>query len=1067
MNVRYRIRLLGERVIGPFTAEEIGELYLKKHIKGDEVCQLFPIGDWKSIRLFPNLLAIIAKIERENISDVVGQIVKKEGSLNTRPGFTMSDIKTFKEFKFERNHNNDIDYEELEKIHREKFSPEERENVKDSEKTQRIMRGKAKAPLEINKTIIIPEKAMLPKKKFFEASKTDITEKYQTLDTSPEGKKEELAPVRTKEELQSDKTEFVNLASVLPTINAQLSVSEVELDNLAKIEENNEKIRLRVQREKEDEENNEEDDIDEEEENDKINGEKTTNKKRKKGMSIIVAFTFFVLAYFLLEPEEKPKITGPLYFEMTFPIVQEFSDSDGASAALVRGRALYVQNLYTKKAAAAELFALSLQKQFKNNEALGELILTGTELLEDTKDVQSTKGTIHRLIQTAENKMLSDLNVATGTALFFEKMGKYQTGINVIKTYLRAKGAVSAKLLSYYLNLLIDAGDLVEARKTYTKLKDVPRKPIEAYVALARFSEIDDQPRDGKNIIEEGVKNYPQSTLLLLRYADYLFLEKSSQKYEEILFKVNKTNAENSPALTAKFYYHMGILSALKKKTAEATQFFKRSLAIKESDELRAMLSSLEIGGDKFSQALIVESKVVELMKKSKAALREDNLEAAFSYAIEAVDISPDSIPAILLLVKLQLRRGLFDSAINTLQGTMFKNPTNNMLKKTLVSTLISARKFEEAQKILAEIAQTKFSFSWEYASLMGDFYLARGGNGVLAIRWYVEALARDPLSDYDMFQLAKFFLKAKKFNDAKLKLSKALLLDPQNPEYLAAYSEILFEQDNTDTAIGYLRDTISEIGENHKLLAAIAKLYYKSGQLKEFQTYYKKIQSLPKKDEAFYEFLIYASEVEQNIDDYIKYSRELLKLNPGNLRVRLDLGEHLYNLKRYQEASEEFEEVRSKLAAYPKVHYMLAKIYLAMGDIKSAKKAAQKEVDLNPGLDTSYFIAGEVARIENDYREAVVKYEKAISLNPKAIDALMAMGWIRLAQNYASEAVELYARALREDKTNAEAYRQLGLSYKAAGQRALAKEKFEDYLKINPGAPDKEQIEMQIRALE
>ena len=223
----------------------------------------------------------------------------------------------------------------------------------------------------------------------------------------------------------------------------------------------------------------------------------------------------------------------------------------------------------------------------------------------------------------------------------------------------------------------------------------------------------------------------------------------------------------------------------------------------------------------------------------------------------------------------------------------------------------------------------------------------------------------------------------------------------------------------------------------------------------------------MPKKDEAFFEFLIYASRLEEQKDNFINYSRELLRLNPGNLKVRLALGEFLFEQRRYPEAILEFEEIKDKLVSYPKVHYMLAKIYLATGDIKKAKVMANKELELNPSLDSAYFIVGEVARTEKDYREAVLKYEKAISLNPKSIDALMSMAWIRLSQNYANEAVELYNRALREDKNNPEIHKQMGYAYKAAGRRALAREKFEDYLKLSPGAADREQVEAQIRNLQ
>lgn len=1057
MSVKYRVRLQNDRVVGPFTAEEIGELFLKKHIYGDELCQQFPIGDWRALVSFPSLNGLINQLKKQNLTSTnierqTDDIIPKN-QIQKEP--TLSGVKTFNEFKFGREITIDVDYGELEKKYQDSNPPE-------PEKTRVVSPFKTDEQ-EIEKTVVIPFKAQRPIKESTEMRSNRIEEEKHR-------KNIEIQKQPTREELANEKTEFVNLANILPSINAQLSVSEVELEQKAKIEENNERMRLKELQER----LRQQELMAEEEEDESFEGPenlvessvKKSRKKKKRGMSIIVALAFMGIFYVLLTPDPPVKKTGPLFIDIKFPVTQEYEDKTGAETVLVVGRNSYNKGTYVARSIAATQYVLSLQKMFTGNDALGDLILAYSELMEESKDPKISANTIYKLIQLAENKMLSDLNVVTGIALFYNKIRKYQTGVNVVKNYMRAKSPVSSKLLAYYIELLINANDLVEARKIYTKLKETPQKPFEVYYYLARFNDVVDQPAEAQNMIEEGLKYYPASVMLMLKQADYLFKAQDQKKYEEVLKKIIALNSENSPTFTAKAYYHMGLLSAMKNKNKEAAVFFKKSLEIKDSDELRSLLSSLDGGGGKWMDQTILESKVQELIKKSKAELKNGNLEAAFTYSIEAVDAMPEYVPAILLQTQLHFRRGLFDSAISSLQKAISTNPNNNILKKNLVLAYLKSYKFEDAQKILVELSQSKFAYGNEYASLMGDFYFANS-NLPLAIRWYSEALNRDPLSDYDMFQISKIFVRVKKFADAKKRLAKALLLDPRNSEYLALNSEIIFEQDNTDTAIGYLRDAISEIGEDPKLLSTIAVLYYKSGQIKEFQNYYKRIQEMPKKDEAFFEFLIYASRLEEQKDNFINYSRELLRLNPGNLKVRLALGEFLFEQRRYPEAILEFEEIKDKLVSYPKVHYMLAKIYLATGDIKKAKVMANKELELNPSLDSAYFIVGEVARTEKDYREAVLKYEKAISLNPKSIDALMSMAWIRLSQNYANEAVELYNRALREDKNNPEIHKQMGYAYKAAGRRALAREKFEDYLKLSPGAADREQVEAQIRNLQ
>lgn len=1068
MSLKYRIRLQNERVVGPFSSEEIGELYLKGHIEGNEPCQQFPIGDWRSLQSFPALKELIAKLESKNLKDptvtkaqspkqkVSQTAVTTESSLSKAKDHTQSGIKSFHEFKFGKNVKIDVNYDELEK----KFKDENPEyhSKRELEKTV-VLRKSPVKPAELDKTVVVRPAEI---KAASEDPKPSMMQKMP--ETPP-------VPAPTLEELVNEKTEFINLKHVLPTINAQLSVSEVEFDKQAKIEENQERRRqkelqeqlLRQAAEAESEDEDEEMEVEVVQDGD---DQKIVVKKKRRGMSLIVAIAFLALFYMLMSPDEKPKVSGPLYVDVKFPIAGPVNDVE-ANKSLVEARSLYAKGTYVNRSLASGMYLASLQHKFSGNEAMGELLMTYSELLENTKDKSQAANTLYKYIQLSESKMLSDHYTATGTANFFGSIGKNQTGIYTIKNYLRTDGnKPTPKMLTVYLRLLCDADELIEAREVYNALIKIPKKPFETYKELAAFQLLDDQPGEAKKILSEGLKFYPQSALLLLAMADILLKEQAIKEYEAVLAKVKAIEAEGSPAYLAQFLKHMGFLHALKEDNKAAAAFFKKSLELKESEDLRMTLARLEVAGDKLSQTLIMESKVIELLEKAKNEYKNRNLDGAFAFAIEAVDALPNYVPALLFQVQLNTERGLFDSSIVALDRAIAENPQNGQLKKMLVEVYLKAYKLEDAEKALGMIGQTKFSGTADYASLMGQYAEARRLTN-MALKWYNESLKRDPLNDKDMYRIAKIFLKTNKFNLAREWISKAIVLDPKNVDYLSLNAEIMYEQDGTDTAIGYLRDIISEFGEDPVLVSAIASTYYKSGQIKEFQAYYKKVQELPKKDERLYEFLISAAKLEGRKDEYVTYSRELLKLNPGNLRVRMNLGEFYLDEKKYNDAVDEFTEVKERLESYPKVHYLLAKVYLEKGDMEKAGEMAQKELKLNPSMDTAYFIVGEVHRLNKEYREAIQKYEKAISLNPKSTDALMSLGWIRLNQNYANEAIELFNRALKEDPTNPAIHKQMGDAYRSAGQRALAKEKYEDYLKLNPVAPDKDQIESLIRNLQ
>ncbi|NOT79308.1 MAG: tetratricopeptide repeat protein [Bacteriovoracaceae bacterium] len=1078
MSLKYRIRLENERVIGPFSEEEIGELFIKNHIKGTEQCQQFPIGDWKPLQSFSQLSEIInetikkinqanaqneASITSVNSKKVSSQKLKsKSTNVEKNTEKTEAPIVTFHEFKFGKDIKDDVNYEELEKEYKKNNPHVPTEEAMEETLVVRKFSNKVD---NLDKTVVVRPKFEIPKAKNESQS---VLYKME----SPVVVEEKMQP--TREELINEKTEFINLAQALPTINAQLSVSEVELDTKKKIEESLEIKRLKdleaiIIREQAIEQGHEDDEIEiieEEDSESKTSQPKVIIKKKKqKGMSIVAILAFLGIFYFFLQDEGPPKQQGVTFLEVKFPITADEENIPGANNYLVQARGLYSKGNYRARTIASKMYLNSLAQKFSDNEALGEIILTYAELLDNTRDQTQSASTLYKYVQLAESKFLSDHSVATGVALFFDKIGKYQTGIYTIKNYLRAGQKPTPKMLSYYLGLLVKAGEFVEARKVFETISTIPKKPLEAYVELALFQIANDKPAEAQTIILEGIKYFPSSVKLLLLLSDSYLKEQSIKQFEATLKKVDKLQAEYSPVYLAKYLQYMGYLAAFKNKNKEASVFFKKSLQIKESDELRSSLAKLEIGGDLASQNLILESKVIGLLKKSKEEFKNRNLDSAFQFIIEAVDADPDYIPSVLFQAKLNTYRGFFESSIFSLQEKIGVHQQNFQLKKALVEVYIQAYKFDEAERLLSEIAQTKYATSSEYASLMGFFSEAKK-NPIIAIKWYDRALSRDPLSDENMYQIAKILVKNKRFAEARGRISKALLLDPKNVKYHALNAEILYDQDGTDTALGYLRDTMTELGEDPLLVSTITSLYFRSGQIKEFQDYYTKIQNLPKKDEGLYEVLMAAAKLEGRKDEYVKHAKDLVKLNPGNLNIRMELGEVFLNEGKFDDAIVQFTEIKDKLESYPKVHYQLARVYLARNNTAKAREMATKELQLNPNLDSAHFIMGEVFRLEKDYREAILKYEKAISLNPRSIDALLAMANLKLQQNYANEAIDLLLRALKEDMTNPMIHKLLGDSYRAAGRRALAKEKYEDYLKLSPVAPDKDLIESLIRSL-
>lgn len=1079
---KYRVKLTSGRIVGPFLPDQVGELFTKGHVSGSEDYQKFPGGAWVKIEELPDLSHVIEQLISKKIhgtnettspkeegpkkeqTESKEKATEKDGPHpddNNYSGETPAD---FAEFKYSKESTPEITPT------KEKVQSEENIGPPPSEETEidqeildktRVARTMPSIPEDADKTIIRSANIDIPKQ-LEEGAESDNEQDLEGEDE--EEVDEEKLKKEEQEEKQNEKTEMLNISSLLPDLKQVVAESEDEFKIAKKKELEEHDKMLKESLKEEDEEEDEDEDEDEDEEEDE--------EVKKKKMKPIVLIAFLVIiGYLALEDEGGEELIAPRSLVISFPLSGEFIEEDKSKLEFQKGMNSYTKGTYGSRVIAAGHFKKSLFYKFKDpdtneyNPALGQIILTYAELLPNTANMRSSGNTLYRLIKIARGKQLKDINFSIGSALFYFHFKKYHTARAVIENYLRVSKP-SIKLLAYYLAILLEVGDLTKAKQIYTKLSPVPNKPLELYIYLARYLELIQEQDRASELLVEARKTYGRSVLLLLEELKYTLRDQDYKKFGRILKAIEGFNAENSPVYYAKWVENMGVLKALQDKPEDASRYFRLALKIRESDELRSKLAALEMGGSKRTDSLILESKIIDLMVKSKKAVREKKWQQAFSYAIEASDLSETYIPSRLLLARIQIRRGFFDSAISTLLKLRDEHPLNRNVNYSLVMAYIESYKLAEAQREINNLSKTKFATTSEYSSLLGRYY-RKTGNRFLTLRWLHEAISKNPLADEDYFLIAEILLEVRKYGDSKRSLSNAISLDPTNVDYRSLYGRILYELKGADVAIGYLRDLLISHKEHPKLLGDIARYYYQSGQMKEFEQYKEKIEASDTRDTSFYAFLIEASKNDDQDESVIKYSEELIKLNPGDLGTRIMLGTFYHEMKKYKESLNQFEKVKNRLPEYPKVNYYLAKVKLAMNDIDTAIELAEKEIKSNPTLEHGYYIMGASYKAKKDWTNAIAFLEKAISRNPKSVETMSDLAWIKSKQNYFAASRELYLRAIKQDNANADLHKDLAYVYKSMGQSGLAIESFNVYLRLSPGAKDEGQIKSLIKSLD
>ncbi|RLA65736.1 MAG: hypothetical protein DRQ88_08805, partial [Epsilonproteobacteria bacterium] len=544
-------------------------------------------------------------------------------------------------------------------------------------------------------------------------------------------------------------------------------------------------------------------------------------KRITKKIIIRAIAASFIIIYFLLELLE-PGPTSPegikiVPLKIRFPVTFEFKDEKKSKEALTKGIKLYQKSNYMARLSAAKEFRLSLQHDFQDNPALGNLILTYSELLLNSANPKKEGNILFRLILIAKSKSLTDINVVIGTALFYFYNRKYFTALNVMENYLRV-GRPSLKLLSTYLEILVKTGELTKAKKVYDKIKDIEYRPIESYYAISRFLNSDEQFTKGKKEIVRGLKNFKNSVPLYLEYCKYLIRDSQFKELEKVLIRINTLSAGQSPFYYSKYLEYLGTLAAVKKEDKKAVKYFRKALQLYDSDELRSKLAALNMGGDSAVGSLVIESKIKQHMKLAQEEMKNKNWNEAFNYAIEASDLNEKYIPAQLLLAEIQVNRGFYESALNTLLKLRKEYPTNMTVNYTLIMANITSYRLDAAKRELVTLASTPLSNTAEYFSLLARYYLA-SDNIVLALKNLVKALDLDPLNDEDFFLLGEQYLKYRKYQRSQEFLARAINLDPRNTEYRALWAKILYELDSAETAIGYLRDVLELDKDNPKIM--------------------------------------------------------------------------------------------------------------------------------------------------------------------------------------------------------------------------------------------------------
>jgi tetratricopeptide (TPR) repeat protein len=894
--------------------------------------------------------------------------------------------------------------------------------------------------------------------------KVEIKEQIQSLAAQSEqtdsvvdesvNEAEQTTPIQTeevKEDIDPDSTQFINLNN----LNESLEQNNFEAQDVLK----QEKIAEINKKKKQIEEIQETViDSDDDEVEDK-------NKKKK-----LIIFAIIIGLLLILLIPEKPKETKavfkPIKFSYSFPIENSKRNIEESDRLYKEGLQALNLKTYAGMVSAAKSFHSSVELNYKDNPALPKLILTYVDLMPFV-GIQQTQSTIvFQLVQVFYQQYFSDVDVNNAHGMFFYHIGKSNTAYKIMKSFLERGNNPTLRYFSDLIKVCLRAGKFSEASELYNKL--VMQKISNPYIydTLYEYEMVNNNSKKAIEWLKQGLNEFPGSVTLMLRKADFDIYSEDYVSLEITLKSISDAIYESSEYYQAKYFELMGVLATVGGKNKDALSFFNKASVLNNKDSFYQRIATLD--ENKFPEAkdLINRARSHNFVKEVHRNLIEDNLNLALINATNAIDLNAAEPESVIALAMVEKRMGFFQKAINRLEVLRENNPRDADANFNLLETYVEAYKFSDALKLFNLIGATPLREDFRFYSLNGlmNFNMNKL---VESAQSYQMSLERNPLNDKDYYFLGEIYYKRKVLNNAKSAYTKAMELNPTETLYRVSYSRILYEESGADVAIGYLRDLMNDFKNDPLILGEIAILYYQTGQVSYFESVLDEIKQLPKKNKRMYEFLIKHSRLNERFDDVIKYSTELLELEPGDIQTRMFLAELLLELKRFDESLEHLFFIRDRLNTYPKLLYNISRLNLLVGKTEQALQYAKEEVAANPGLEDGHILLGNILKDQNDLLSAENHFRESLKINPNSIDGLSGMAFVNVKRNNLDAALDMYQKAIGLAPNNPNIRKSIADVYRLTGQSALAIDNYKVYLELVPESTFKTEIETYMRNFE
>lgn len=427
--------------------------------------------------------------------------------------------------------------------------------------------------------------------------------------------------------------------------------------------------------------------------------------------------------------------------------------------------------------------------------------------------------------------------------------------------------------------------------------------------------------------------------------------------------------------------------------------------------------------GKELADAAIVDdpANVAALLLQAQMAGSRGDLVAARRFVETALKASPADVGASLMLGSLSLSDGKPDDARKTYEQALAAHPESIAVRSELLSLELKSGKLDKAKEQLAKMKETAprdvrtVYADALLASLAGDNTHARD-----AIQ-LVLSVSPDNLPALLLSGLVNFQLRS--YGAAEQSLRKVITRVPDEANARRVLALTYLRTGRPAEALETLDPALHRFPDNPVLLRTAGEAYLATGNVASAATSYERANSIDKNNVGsqvrLAQVRLAAGDTERAFSDL----ESLAARDPSEYQAELALFTEYMRRRQYDKALQEVDNLEKKRTPGAFVQNLRGSVYLAKRDLKSARAAFEKALDLDPQLISAAHNLAIIDFEEGSTQAAQARYDRMLAKDPKNEAILLAQAeLLAMTEETSQKAKAVIAQAIATHPTSVRA---------------------------------------------